>query len=225
MFVSDPQSSTATVAQRSNASEGSAAGSMISSDFETFLKMLTVQLENQDPLNPIESTDYAVQLATFSGVEQQVRTNDLLDDVKAQLGVMSMSDLVGWVGMEARAAVPVHFDLEPVTVEAEIPANAQQAFMVVRDTDGTQLDRIALSLTEDSVVWAGLDDTGTLFPEGNYSFFLQSYGATGLIEETQMQVYAKVVEARIDNGITMLRLDSGREISADEVDALRAPKD
>ena len=48
---------------------------VLSSDFETFLKMLTVQLENQDPLNPVDSADYAVQLATFSGVEQQVQTN------------------------------------------------------------------------------------------------------------------------------------------------------
>lgn len=50
----------------------------LSSDFETFLKMLTVQMQNQDPLNPIDSTEYAMQLATFSSVEQQVLTNDLL---------------------------------------------------------------------------------------------------------------------------------------------------
>ena len=42
----------------------------ISSDFDTFLRMLTVQMRNQDPLDPIDSADYAVQLATFSGVEQ-----------------------------------------------------------------------------------------------------------------------------------------------------------
>ena len=53
------------------AADGSAAAE--SSDFETFLKMLTVQMQNQDPLNPVESTDYAVQLATFSGVEQNSR--------------------------------------------------------------------------------------------------------------------------------------------------------
>ena len=45
---------------------------VISSDFQTFLTMLTTQLQNQDPLNPVESSDFAVQLATFSGVEQQV---------------------------------------------------------------------------------------------------------------------------------------------------------
>ena len=41
-------------------------------DFETFLKMLTTQIRNQDPLNPMEGSEFAVQLATFSGVEQQV---------------------------------------------------------------------------------------------------------------------------------------------------------
>ena len=62
------------------------ASSKISSDFETFLLMLTTQLENQDPLNPIESQDFAVQLATFSGVEQQVLTNDLLSDLGQGFG-------------------------------------------------------------------------------------------------------------------------------------------
>lgn len=46
--------------------------------FEVFLKMLTTQIKNQDPLNPMENTEFAVQLATFTGVEQQVQTNLLL---------------------------------------------------------------------------------------------------------------------------------------------------
>ncbi|MFV2001871.1 MAG: flagellar hook capping FlgD N-terminal domain-containing protein, partial [Paracoccaceae bacterium] len=50
----------------------------VNSDFETFLKLLTTQLKNQDPLKPVDSSDFAVQLATFSSVEQQVKTNDLL---------------------------------------------------------------------------------------------------------------------------------------------------
>ena len=53
----------------------------IGGDFTTFLEMLTVQLKNQDPMNPMESSDFAVQLATFSSVEQQVQTNDLLKEI------------------------------------------------------------------------------------------------------------------------------------------------
>lgn len=50
-------------------------------DFTTFLTMLATQIKNQDPLNPMDGADFAVQLATFSGVEQQVQTNMLLQKI------------------------------------------------------------------------------------------------------------------------------------------------
>ncbi len=66
---------------------------MISSDFDTFLKMLKVQMENQDPLNPTDSSEYAQQLATFSGVEQAVLTNDLLTALMVQMNTTGMAQL------------------------------------------------------------------------------------------------------------------------------------
>ena len=69
------------------------AKATIDSDFETFLIMLTTQMKIQDPLNPIDSSDFAVQLATFSSVEQQVKTNDLLASLGQQLGFMGLSRL------------------------------------------------------------------------------------------------------------------------------------
>lgn len=66
-------------AQASNSGFGTAAtSSVLSSDFEVFLQMLTAQAEYQDPLEPIDSSEYAAQLAQFSMVEQQVMTNDLM---------------------------------------------------------------------------------------------------------------------------------------------------
>ena len=95
---------TSTLSPVTSAKPTSAPRQAISADFDTFLKMLTTQMQNQDPLNPIDSADYAVQLATFSGVEQQMKTNQLLDDLASQFGVMGMSQLAAWVGQEARAA-------------------------------------------------------------------------------------------------------------------------
>ena len=100
----------------------SSATSEISSDFETFLRMLTVQMQNQDPLNPVDSSDYAVQLATFSGVEQQVLTNDLLRGLAAQNGTAGLAQMANWVGMEARAVGAAYFNGAPVTIAPE-PAN------------------------------------------------------------------------------------------------------
>ena len=58
----------------------------LSSDFETFLQMLTVQARYQDPLEPLSSSDYAAQLAQFSMVEQQVLTNDQLGNLAGLIG-------------------------------------------------------------------------------------------------------------------------------------------
>lgn len=113
----------------------------LSSDFETFLKMLTAQMRNQDPLNPVESADFAAQLAAFSTVEQQVRSNDLLETLGDRMGTMGMSQLSGWVGMEARAAVPVQFDGTPVTLTVAPAPFADAARIIARDSSGTIVQR------------------------------------------------------------------------------------
>src|SRR5690606_19156239 len=74
------------------------ASSVANGDFDTFLKMLTTQIANQDPLNPMEGSDFAVQLATFSGVEQQARTNQLIEALASRMGVSGLSQLSGWIG-------------------------------------------------------------------------------------------------------------------------------
>ena len=93
------------------------ATSALTSDFETFLKLMTTQAMYQDPLEPMDSSDYTAQLAQFSSVEQQVLTNDTLTSMLSQLALTNMSQLTGWVGREVRAQAAAHFDgVNPVTV-------------------------------------------------------------------------------------------------------------
>ena len=156
-------------ATSSYGSTGSAsAPGAISSDFNTFLRMLTVQMQNQDPLNPIESSDYAVQLATFSGVEQQVRTNQLLDAMATQFSLMGMSQLAGWVGQEARAAAPVWFSGAPVTLSPNPVASADRAVLVVRDAAGNTVSREDVPMSSEPYHWLGGDATGDPLPDGRY---------------------------------------------------------
>ncbi len=58
-------------------------------DFELFLNILTTQLQNQDPFNPVESEQFVDQLTQFSQLEQQVRTNDELLNLQAELRLAS----------------------------------------------------------------------------------------------------------------------------------------
>ncbi len=205
-------------------SGGETETGVISSDFETFLKMLTVQMQNQDPLNPIKSEDYAVQLATFSGVEQQVRTNDLLEALAAQMGVSGMAQLAGWVGMEARAAIPGHFDGAPITLTPNPEPTADRADLVVRNLDGFEVQRIPISLSKDPITWTGLDGNGAELPHGTYSFEVESFSNGALSRTDPAEVYSRIVEARADGGATILVMDGGAQVPASEVTAIREPE-
>lgn len=195
----------------------------VSSDYQTFLRMLTVQMQNQDPLNPIESSDYAVQLATFSGVEQQVRTNQLLASLAGQFGVMGMAQMAGWVGQEARAAAPVWMDGDPVTLSPNPAAAADRVVLVVRDAEGALVAREDLPVSAEPYQWLGADAEGNPLPEGVYSLELESYAGEDLLDTGPVEAYARIAEVRGSAGSTILVLEGGVEVSAADVTALRQP--
>jgi len=197
--------------------------SVVSSDFETFLKMLTVQMENQDPLDPVKSEDYAMQLATFSGVEQQVLTNDLIGAMSAQLGLMGMSQIAGWVGMQARAPVPGYFDGTPITLSPNPAATADRADLVVRDASGAEIQRMSIPVSSDPLDWAGVDDNGAPFANGLYQFEIESFSNNETIATGPVEIYATIVEARNQNGQTILVTKGGSTVPVELVTALRDP--
>jgi flagellar basal-body rod modification protein FlgD len=197
--------------------------SAISSDFNTFLKMLTAQLKNQDPTKPIESADYAVQLATFSGVEQQVKTNQLLEGLASQFGVMGMSQLAAWVGQEARASGPVWMDGDAVTLSPSPVAGADRAVLVVRDAAGTMVSREDLPTSGNPYEWLGADIEGNPLPTGKYSLAIESYSGDRLLGTAPVQAYARIMEAKNGPLGTTLILEGGIEVAAKDVTALRVP--
>jgi flagellar basal-body rod modification protein FlgD len=194
---------------------------VIGSYFETFLRMLTTQLKNQDPLNPIESSDFAVQLATFSSVEQQVMTNDLLTSLSGQMGQMGMAQLANWVGMEARAPLPAQFDGFPVTLLPEPMAVADEARLIVRNTNGDVVQTQTIPVGEEPYLWLGRDASGQSLPSGLYSFEIESYLQGERQASVVPQTYARILEARIEAGKTILVMESGASVDADQVTALR----
>lgn len=195
----------------------------ISSDFDTFLKMLTAQMQNQDPLNPIDSADYATQLATFSGVEQQMRTNDLLASLGGQMAVLGMSQLAGWVGQEARAASPVWMDGDPVTMQLAPAIGADRAVLVARNAAGTLVSREDVPITPGLYDWLGGDAAGDPLPQGQYTLSVESYSGETLLGESPVESYARIIEAR--NGPTgaTLVLEGGIEVPSASITALRVP--
>lgn len=211
-------------ASRAATDPQSPSGSALSSDFETFLKMLTTQMENQDPLNPIESADFAVQLATFSGVEQQVRTNDLLADINAGSIASGLGQLAGWVGMEARVAGQAEFIGAPLTLAPEPDPASDAAFLVVRDGNGTRVSREALPLNADTVLWGGVRENGSPLESGSYTFELESVNGGQVTSTKPVEHYALIREARLGAGGVEIVLTGGATVPSTDVRALRSPE-
>lgn len=215
-------SATATATATAN-SVNASGQQMISSDFETFLQMLSTQLRNQDPLNPVESADFAVQLATFSSVEQQVLTNNLLESLTGQMVSSSMSDLASWVGMEARSANAASWQGEAISVSANVADGADSAILVVRNAAGNPVFEGQVALDSDTLDWPGIDSNGATLPHGRYSFEMQSYAEGELIASEALESYAPITEARISNGEVLLVTASGELIASSDVTGLRLP--
>lgn len=211
-------------AASTTAASTSSGKPLISSDFDTFLKMLTAQMQNQDPLNPIDSTDYATQLATFSGVEQQARTNELLASLGGQMAVLGMSQLAGWVGQEARAEAPVWMDGDPVTMQLDPATGADRAVLVVRDSSGDVVSREEVPAEAGLYDWLGGDAEGDPLQDGVYTLSLESYSGETLLGESPVESYARIIEARNGPAGAMLVLDGGVEVLSSKITALRVPE-
>ncbi len=193
----------------------------LNSDFETFLKMLTVQAQNQDPLNPMDSTEYAAQLAAFSSVEQQVLTNDLLTGLDGRFGSMGLAQMAHWVGMEARVEAPAFFTGNPVDIFPSFENRADSSTLVVTDSNGSEIQRLPINPGADTVSWPGLDSEGAALPQGLYSFAVESFAGGELLRSHPAEVFTRIDEIQNRNGTVSLVLDGGTRIDTSDVTALR----
>ncbi len=212
-------STTPTSSAQTSGTSGTTAA--ISSDFETFLHMLTAQLEHQDPLNPVESTDYAVQLATFSSVEQQVLTNDLLTSMLQQDGYAGLADFAHWIGMDVQSPSGARFDGASIPLSFDEIGEDGTASLVVRDSAGAVVQRVSLQSGTGQMTWDGLDEIGQPFDAGIYHFSVET-SQNGIVQDTRaVRTFDKVVEVHSTSTGVELVLGTGATVTPDAVTAVR----
>lgn len=221
MAVSDV--TTATTTTTAATSTTSSTTSDNKKNYETFLKMMTTQIKNQDPLNPQDADQLAVQLATFSQVEQQTKTNDLLSQLISSSSMGSMGQMVDWVGKEARVSGAVAFDgATPIDVEIAPRTGTTYSILVAKDGQGKIVSQTQLSAASGTYSWQGLDTEGKALPKGSYTLSLTSYSASGELGTDEVPRYESVREVRSGtSGVTLL-LGDGSEVAASSVKAIRA---
>ncbi|WP_299131346.1 flagellar hook capping FlgD N-terminal domain-containing protein [uncultured Amaricoccus sp.] len=202
--------------------ETEGATSALTGDFDTFLKLLTTQMKNQDPLQPMESTEFVAQLAAFSSVEQQIGSNTRLDSILDALAGRGADGYAAWIGKEVLAPASASFTGDPIEITVTPKDDADSATLVVKNDFGRVVDRQTVAPTSGTVTWDGTFSLGAPVANGLYSFALESYSGETLLDTQQGQVYAKVAEVRLDDkGAAMLVLEGGGKVAPADISGVR----
>lgn len=182
-------------------------------DKNGFLQLLIAQMQNQDPLEPMENTEYAANLAQFSSLEQMTNVADLTEQgVNADILLAQSinntlaSNLIGTDVLAVGNTVNVT-DGEVNSVMYESDTYSNQVEIVISDADGNTIRTI----TEDRVeagehvfTWDGLDDRGEEVSDGDYTVEVNSITSSGDSTALAVYVYGNVDAVRYEDSGAVL---------------------
>lgn len=180
---------------------------------DDFLRILVTQLRNQDPINPVNGDDLAVQLAQFSSVEQLQNINSNLENnIEMDLllnQAINNTMATTLIGREVRAAGNEIYrvDGEDTAIQYHLSGLAKDVKIQIEDADGTVVRTIVLSdQTEGNhhYKWDGKDDNGNKVSEGTYQFTVKAEDAEGNPVSAQEFVAGTITSIRYENGSAVL---------------------
>jgi flagellar basal-body rod modification protein FlgD len=182
-------------------SASSAATKSLTENYNTFLTLLTTQLKNQDPLNPMDSSQFTSQLVQFSSVEQQIQQNKNLETLIGAQTQMSANNAVNYIGRTVAAmSDQVSLSNGSATINYALPAGVVNNVITVSDANGKIL-RVFKGETAEgahSITWDGKDANGNTMPDGAYKIAISAADAS------QAAVAASIGISGTVTGVTLI---------------------
>jgi flagellar basal-body rod modification protein FlgD len=220
----DIASTLSSVASSTTSSSGTSdAASKATADYNSFLTLLTAQLKFQDPLAPLDATQFVSQLSQFSSVEQAIVANQKLDTIIKSLGASSMMADVGLIGHQVElAGNAVELKDGNASLTYSLGSDAEQAGVVIRDENGNIVRTMAIdpSAGEHSLTWDGTDDRGSDLDDGVYTFTFGAADADGKVVASTSYVTATVSRVETTTDGSELVLSNGMKTSSGAVRAI-----
>jgi len=175
----------------------------LTQNFNTFLTLLTTQLQNQDPLSPMDTNQFTQQLVSFSEVEQQINTNSNLQQLIALQGAGESIAALPLVGQNIEynsATAPLSngqanfvYDLPSTTASTALTVVNASGKVVYTQPGDT-------SAGAHLFTWNGQTNTGVQLPDGNYTLQIQAVGAAGAPVSPTIASVGTVQAVGVENG-------------------------
>ncbi len=177
-----PASSSSSSAASSAAAANALASSQIAGNFQSFLTLLTTQLQNQNPLDPLDTNQFTQQLVEFAGVQQQINTNDLLATLVSLQQTAQSTQALGFVGKTAVVnGSTAALTNSSATWELSVPTNSTLNVTITNSTGQTVYsgNYSAQAGNNQPFTWNGLGTDGTQNPDGSYKLTATAADASG----------------------------------------------
>lgn len=196
---------------------------------DAFLKMFLAQVTNQDPLNPMDNTEFTAQLATFSQLEQLTNINESLEGLWRMESAIQQNTILGFVGREVTingTQIPVSDGVAGTT--SFLLENTADVRVVITDESGVTIRTEELGfLTQgrNEFTWDGKDMWGEAVPDGTYTVTISaSDHATGdPVTVSDTTVSALVTGYEVDDSGNMYLIMGGAAVPAGDILGVRAP--
>ena len=187
-----------------NATSGAAAGASaaakapakgIAQNFDAFLLLLTTQLKNQSPLDPLDTNQFTQQLVQFASVEQQLRSNETLTALLATAKASTTSTAASFIGRQVTAdGATTRLSNGSARWVLNAARNASQAVITIRDKNGgvVATRTAALAAGAQPFIWDGRTSTGTTAPDGDYTVAVTALDGAGQSVSVKTEVSGRV---------------------------------
>lgn len=188
-------------------SQAASSQQQLNEDLNQFLTLLITQLENQDPLEPLETNEFTSQLVQFASVEQQIQQNANIEQLIALQSAGLVSNMVNFIGTTIEASGQV-VPLENGTAEFtyNLETNAKDTTITIRNAAGLNVftTQGELSAGKHSFTWDGKDLNGTPQPDGAYTVIVSAQDFEGNLVNVGHTIFGRITSAGADNGTVTL---------------------
>jgi flagellar basal-body rod modification protein FlgD len=176
----------------SGSSLSSAAGTTLAGNFQTFLTLLTTQLKNQNPLDPLDTNQFTQQLVQFASVEQQLKTNTELSTLVSLQQTAQSTQALGFVGKTAVVdGSTTALANGSATWKLSVPTDSNVKISITNGTGQTVFTgSYAVNAgNNQTFAWDGKGNDGTQWPDGKYTLTATAADTTGnsVAVSTQIQ--------------------------------------
>lgn len=197
----------------------------IADNFDTFLSLLTTQLKNQSPLDPLDTNQFTQQLVQFTEVEQTVKQNENLEKLIQLSAANTITNVVGFLGGEVTlSGTQAELSNGTASWNYTIDGAADSATITVKDSNGVPVFTTSgpAPSGKSTFLWDGRMDTGGVAPDGDYTLSVSAVDSSGTALKVTTEITG-VVDGVNFSGEEPVLLIGSREVKLDEIVSVKLP--